>query len=98
MSEPEYCACFSCNGECGGDCGPATPTHRGPVCAYCAEKADVFDDDRTGAKVSISGGRVVLSVDVFDTYRKRSIYLTGADVDALVMALLGKRRELQDQA
>jgi hypothetical protein len=92
--EPEPCPCWSCDSECGSGCGPVKLTHRGLICGPCARRADVFDDDRTGTKVTISGDRVRLDVDTFRSFHTASTFLDLADVDALVAALLVKRTEL----
>jgi hypothetical protein len=88
------CPCVSCDGQCGGGCGgPVKLTVRGPVCPRCAELADTFDDDFTGAKATIAQDRVRLAVDSFSG-SPASIYLDIPDLDALVIALIVKRHEL----
>jgi hypothetical protein len=62
------CQCYSCGGECGGtehldSCGPATPFHRGVLCLHCRlNYGNVYDDDRTPARVTIGQDRIRLAV------------------------------------
>jgi hypothetical protein len=64
---PGPCACWSCDGQCGGtalstSCGPLAAVDGRPICAVCRGQADVFGNDLVGAQVTIDQDRVRLAL------------------------------------
>jgi hypothetical protein len=62
---PAPCSCYSCDRQCGGSndpahgsCGPLAEVDGRQICESCRELGDVYDDHRTGVKVSIDQDRV----------------------------------------
>lgn len=93
------CACWSCDRQCGGtnhsdSCGPAADVDGRPVCAVCRGKADVFDRERHGAKVTLDQDAVRLDPDVFDTYRSKPLWLAARSARHLAAVLAERAAEL----
>jgi hypothetical protein len=96
------CDCWSCGHQCGGSthpqsCGPAEDVDGRLICQGCREKAQVFgseDDGRAGTVVQVTGENVRLTVDVFETFKSRTTYLTAASARHLAELLVSAADDL----
>jgi hypothetical protein len=103
MTAPAPCACWSCDGLCGGSadpgwCGPTEANVDGhPVCEACRSKADVIGADRTAAAVTLNQDRVCLAADTFSVFPVRC-WLTAASARELARVLTARAEELEATA
>lgn len=97
------CACWSCDGQCGGtqdpdSCGPLAPDADGkPICEGCQEMAGVFGLDRVGVQVTISQDRVRLALKWTSAPGLPAIWLTAASARRLAQQLTERAAELEAQ-